>query len=136
MVAPVPMLIGITARAVAAYAKKYGKRKANEQLEKNIHAKRKDLFITRPKDAKYLKREIMNSKEVKKAIKDFDVSKIYTKAKGNTKIKTVEDAQRLIKKITPKTNNLLGEAKYFLKDQRKGEAFLKREIEFQLKQKK
>lgn len=131
MVAPVPMLIGITARAVAAYAKKYGKRKANEQLEKNIHAKK---YFS--KDAKYLKREIMNSEEVKKAIKDFDVSKIYTKAKGNTKIKTVEDAQRLIKKITPKTNNLLGEAKYFLKDQRKGEAFLKREIEFQLKQKK
>tara|TARA_R100000234_G_scaffold118023_2_gene97604 strand:- start:758 stop:1168 length:411 start_codon:yes stop_codon:yes gene_type:complete len=136
MVAPVPMLIGITARAVAAYAKKYGKRKANEQLKKNIHAKRKDLSITRPKDEKYLKREIMNSEEVKKAIKDFDVSKIYTKAKGNTKIKTVEDAQRLIKKITPKTNNLLGEAKYFLKDQRKGEAFLKREIASQLKQKK
>ena len=32
--------------------------------------------------------------------------------------------------------NLLGEAKYFLKDQRKGEAFLKREIASQLKQKK
>tara|TARA_E500000318_G_C3401272_1_gene149913 strand:- start:49 stop:474 length:426 start_codon:yes stop_codon:yes gene_type:complete len=128
MVAP---LVGITVRAVAAYAKKYGKRKASEEVSKNLS--KEGIF---GKHANSTKRDIMNSDQVKEAIKDFDVSKIFNKAKGNKEIKTIEDAESLVKKILPTSNNIRGGAKYFLKDKRQGEFFLKREIAKKLEQKK
>lgn len=128
MVAP---LVGITVRAVAAYAKKYGKRKASEEVSKNLS--KKGLF---GKQINSTKRDIMNSDQVKEAIKDFDVSKIFNKAKGNKEIKTIEDAESLVKKILPTSGNISGVSKYFLKDKRQGEFFLKREIARQLEQKK
>ena len=129
MVAP---LVGITARAVAAYAKKYGKKKASEEVSKNLSKK----GYMRDADLRSIKKDIMNSDQVKEAIKDFDVSKIFNKAKGNKEIRTIEDAESLVKKILPTSGNIRGVSKYFLKDKRQGESFLKREIARQLEQKK
>jgi len=119
MVAP---LVGITARAVAAYAKKYGKKKASEEVSKNLSKK----GYMRDADLRSIKKDIMNSDQVKEAIKDFDVSKIFNKAKGNKEIRTIEDAESLVKKILPTSGNIRGVSKYFLKG----------EIARQLEQKK
>lgn len=125
-------LVGITIRAVAAYAKRHGKRKASEEVSKKLLKK----GYMRDTDLRSRKKDIMNSDQVKEAIKDFDVSKIFNKAKGNKEIKTIEDAESLVKKILPTSNNISGVSKYFLKDKRQGESFLKREIARQLEQKK
>ena len=90
----------------------------------------------RDADLRSIKKDIMNSDQVKEAIKDFDVSKIFNKAKGNKEIRTIEDAESLVKKILPTSGNIRGVSKYFLKDKRQGESFLKREIARQLEQKK